>query len=69
MYIRNHRFSVCNRCLGIGNHRFSICNRCLGIGNHRLGIRDPHVGVDRKLSLKGASLSSQIPNKSQLNVR
>jgi hypothetical protein len=45
MHVRDHRFSVRDRRLGIGNHRLSICDR-------NLGIHNSYVCIDRKLGLK-----------------
>jgi hypothetical protein len=52
--VRNHRFGIRNRYLGIRDHHFSVRNRRSGTRNHHLGIYNPYVGVDRQLGLKGS---------------
>jgi hypothetical protein len=63
MYIRNHRFGICDRRLGIRNPPLGICDPPLGIHNPPLGIRNRHVGIDYQLGLEGGPLSSRIPGR------
>jgi hypothetical protein len=51
MHVRDHRFSVHNRCRGISNSCSGIRSYHSGVRNHRLGIRSPYVGIDRQLGL------------------